>query len=36
VQTTVELAERRRAAARSKREIAKLSAVAETAAGAGV
>jgi hypothetical protein len=32
----VEPAERRRAAARSKREVAKLSAGAEEAAGAGV
>ena len=36
VQTTVELAERRRAASRSKREVAKLSAEAEEAAGVGV
>ena len=36
VRTTVELAERRRAAARWKCEVAKLSAVAEKAADAGV
>ena len=36
VQTTVELAEHRRAVVWSKREVARLSAVAEEAAGAGV
>jgi hypothetical protein len=36
VRTTVELAERRRAAVRSKREVAKLSTVAEEAAGVGI
>ena len=36
VHTTVELAERRRAAAWSKREVARLSAMAEEANGAGV
>jgi hypothetical protein len=36
MQTTMELAERRRAAAWSKRKVARLSAVAEGAIGAGV
>ena len=36
VRATVELVERRRAVVRSKRKVAKLSAVAEEAAGAGV